>query len=480
MNLDDASLRATDFTGCHIPQLSANRSHIDGDLTLTRLVSDGISLFGARVSGNLWLTSSRITRNDSGFAVSGPQLRIGGGLYAHSAHMTGGVNLWGAEVFTVEVDQARLAGRQGPAFRGDGLRIVQDLRCTNLLIEDGGIRLFGAKIGGQFWLVNADVRNSSGWSISAPKLIVDGGIYAHGLTTEGGVNLFAATIGESIELTASTLLPYRQHALRAPGARVEANITLDDATHVAGDITLTRLESKGTLSFSNTAFSETSKVNLNGATLGTFRMESLTSPPVALDLSHAKIGIITHSRDSWPSHMALTALTYQALDPVLPADHRLAWLRRGSDYHPQPYEQLAAHYRQMGHDDDARKVLLAQHRLRRRGQRAPARLWGYVEDATVGYGYRPGRALIWLLALTTAAAIVFAVTPPWPTQSNGPAFQPFIFALDLILPILDLGQEKAFAPVGSTTWIAWFTALSGWLLSTAVITSVTRRLSRSA
>jgi hypothetical protein len=165
---------------------------------------------------------------------------------------------------------------------------------------------------------------------------------------------------------------------------------------------------------------------------------------------------------------------------VLPASRRLAWLQRAGDsHHPQPYEHLAEHYRQLGQDDDARAVLLARQRLRRRSLRLPARLWGYLEDATVGYGYRPGRALVWLLALTAVVAVVFLITPPRPIQPNHPGFQPAAYALDLILPILDLGQEKAFVPVGATQWIAWTSALAGWLLATTVIAGITRRLVRS-
>ncbi|MDQ0766168.1 hypothetical protein [Streptomyces canus] len=178
------------------------------------------------------------------------------------------------------------------------------------------------------------------------------------------------------------------------------------------------------------------------------------APPATLDLSAATIVAITDTADSWPSQVALTELTYQALHPVMPAAQRLPWLQRGTDYHPQHYEELAAHYRQLGHDDDARTVLLARHRQRRRNLPGPAQLWGYIEDVTVGYGYRPGRALIWLLALIATAAIAFSAAPPQPSQSNGASFQPVVFALDLILPVLDLGQEKAFTPVDSTAWIA--------------------------
>lgn len=43
----------------------------------------------------------------------------------------------------------------------------------------------------------------------------------------------------------------------------------------------------------------------------------------------------------------------------------------GFGYAPQPYEQLAAHYRQAGHDDAARRVLLEKQRHRRRTPGSP-------------------------------------------------------------------------------------------------------------
>ncbi|MEV7731585.1 hypothetical protein AB0O75_05615 [Streptomyces sp. NPDC088921] len=480
VELAEASLRAANFTGCHMPRLSADRLRVDGDLTLNQLVSGGVDLSGAQIRGDLWLTSARITGDGSGFALNGPQLRVEGGLYARSAHVAGGLNLWGAQAFTIEVTRARLSGEEErSAFRGDGLHLVQDLLCTDLSVDSGGMRLFGASIGGQWWLAHADIRSTTGWAVTAPTLTVGGGIYAHGLTVEGGVNLFAAVVGESIELTASTLLPHHQYALRAPGARVEADIKLDSATNVAGDIDLTRAEVKGTFSLIGTTFAEETTVILHRAAVGALHVESLGAPPAKLDLSAATIVAITDAVDSWPSQVALTALSYQALHPVIPAKRRLPWLHRDTGYHPQPYEQLAAYYRQLGHDDDARTVLLAKHRQRRRISPRLAQLWGYIEDAAVGYGYRPGRALLWLLALVSTAAIAFSAVPPQPAQSNGPSFQPVVFALDLILPVLDLGQEKAFTPVDSTAWIAWLSSLSGWLLGTTVITSLTRRLTRS-
>jgi hypothetical protein len=480
IELDNAALRAADFTGCHLPAFQADGLRVDSDLTLVRLITSRVSLFRVDIGGNLWLNAADVSGAGPGFAVHAAQLRVGGGLYAESIRVTGGLNLWGAQAFTIELTNARLACDAGPALRGDGLAVGHDLHCSSLMISNGGVTLFGATIGGQFWLNNADVRNTTGWAMTAPTITVGGGMYARGLAAHGGVNLFGIVVGESVELPASTLSTPRGLSLRAPGARVGASIILDESASMTGDVDLSRAEIKGTLTFSSAAFAEGTAVDLQRAAIGTLDLTRLNARPAALDLRGARIATIDDDVDSWPERIAFDMLTYQALNPALPASRRLAWLRRGNDsQHPQPYEQLATHYRQLGQDDDARAVLLARHRIRRRNLKPLARLWGYLEDVTVGYGYRPARALGWLLALTAVVAIMFSAAPPRPVQASHPRFQPVAYALDLILPILDLGQEKAFVPIGATQWIAWTSALTGWLLATAVIAGITRRLVRS-
>ncbi|XMN09515.1 hypothetical protein ACK8N7_27480 [Streptomyces griseobrunneus] len=479
IELSDSSLRAVDLTGSSLPGLNGDRLRIDGDLTLVRTVSGAISLFRADVAGDVWLNGAEITGEGDDYAMHAPQLRVGGGLYAQSVQASGGLNLWGAQAFTVEVTDGRLSSAKHAALRCDGLDLAQDLRCTGVSVDGGGISLFGATIGGQCWFNHAEIRNDTGWAIAAPSAKIDGGFYGRSMAVDGGINLFAATIGESVELSGSTLISQHHPALRAPGARIEANLDLGGGAAVAGGIGLSRAEIRGTLRLSGSAFTNASAVDLQGATVGALDMASLRPLPSVLDLGAASIGRIDDSPASWPQRIKLDGLVYQDLRPVLPADQRLAWLERSGSYSPQPYERLATHYRQLGHDDDARSVQLARHRRRRGASRMPARMWGVFEDLTVGYGYRPGRALLSLLTLTSCVAVIFAALPPQPAGTRGPDFQPAVFALDLILPVLDLGQEKAFIPSGSTSWVAWGCAMAGWLLSMTVIAGLTRRLSRS-
>ncbi|MEV8021080.1 hypothetical protein AB0O76_33065 [Streptomyces sp. NPDC086554] len=479
IDLSDSSLCSVDLTGATLSALNANRAKIEGDLKLSRMTSGAVSLFRSDISGDVWLNGAELVSEDAGYALRAPQLRVGGGLYARAINAAGGINLWGAQVFTLEVIKGCLSSTTHAALRCDGLRIAQDLHCTELSVDGGGISLFGATVGGQCWLNKAEIRSHSGWAVNAPSVAIGGGIYGNGMKTQGGVNLFAASVGESIELSGCALTAQGDHALRAPGAHVEANLNLGDGATFTGSVTLPRTTIKGTLRLSTSTFSDASNIDLQHAVLGVLDMTSTSTRPSSYDLRAATIGRINDSPAAWPSRIELDGLTYQDLRPLLPAAQRLAWLDRNSEYSPLAYERLATYYRQRGHDDDAQAVQLARHRRRRTSAQLPARLWGYFEDLTVGYGYRPGRALGWLFALTALAAITFAAVPPRPVRANGPAFQPVAFALDVILPILDLGQEKAFTPTGNTAWVAWASAIAGWLLATTVIAGLTRRLSRS-
>ncbi len=103
---------------------------------------------------------------------------------------------------------------------------------------------------------------------------------------------------------------------------------------------------------------------------------------------------------------------YESLRSPATLRDRLAWLNRHPDrYRPQPYEQLAAYYRRMGHEPDSRRVLLAKQRARRRTLPLAGRAWGVMLDAVVGYGFRPWLAAAWLGALLTAGTIVFSLVP---------------------------------------------------------------------
>jgi hypothetical protein len=93
--------------------------------------------------------------------------------------------------------------------------------------------------------------------------------------------------------------------------------------------------------------------------------------------------------------------------------------------------------------------LLAGERHRRDVLAWPGRLWGRLHDLTVGYGYRPVRAAGWLAALLIIGTVMFELYPPRAVErGRGPDFVASIYALDLIVPVIDFGQQSAFHPRG--------------------------------
>jgi hypothetical protein len=100
-----------------------------------------------------------------------------------------------------------------------------------------------------------------------------------------------------------------------------------------------------------------------------------------------------------------------------------------------------------------------------------------------GYGYRTWLAGLWLLGWWAAGTLVFAAAYPHyliPAAPNAPhhAFQPVIYALDVLLPVVDLNQQEFWIPQGLARWFAWASILAGWLLATAVAAAVTGAVKR--
>ncbi|MEL5953867.1 hypothetical protein AADR41_03565 [Streptomyces sp. CLV115] len=216
-------------------------------------------------------------------------------------------------------------------------------------------------------------------------------------------------------------------------------------------------------------------------------------PSGTVDLRGAQVSHLRDNEYSWPEAVELDGFVYGSVKPVEAGDrrevrghlqsvaYRVGWIRRGAGYSPQPYEQLASWYRTADHDDDARRVLLAKQRHRRRTLHPAAQMWGHMLDVTVGYGYRPWLAGIWLLALTLLGDLAFRTQSPIPVkEGEGAPFQPLAYTIDLLIPIGGLGQRTAwYWSNGSLQSLAYLLIAFGWVLTTAVIAGATRALQKN-
>jgi hypothetical protein len=166
-------------------------------------------------------------------------------------------------------------------------------------------------------------------------------------------------------------------------------------------------------------------------------------------------------------------------DPRSGVKQRLCWLEHADGYSPQIYDQLAAVYRRAGHDSDAVTVAIAKQRQRRHALNRPGKVWNSLLRWTICYGYRTWWAGVWLFGLLFVGCVVFGRAYPdhmTPTTRPGEPsshFQPLIYALDTLLPVVDLHQQNNWVPNGFAEWWAWASILAGWILTAAVAASLT-------
>jgi hypothetical protein len=135
----------------------------------------------------------------------------------------------------------------------------------------------------------------------------------------------------------------------------------------------------------------------------------------------------------------------------------------GRRFKPQPYLQLARTLSAAGHQNSAKKVLthLERNRTRYSGYWAPRQLWQWILDATLQYGYSPFRPVLILTAWAVVCSLLFQIAfdsehivsirerqfvfgvqgAPIP-KSAQVRFNPVIYAIDTLVPIVDLNQKK--------------------------------------
>lgn len=306
-----------------------------------------------------------------------------------------------------------------------------------------------------------------------------------GFQAEGEIQLLGAHIGGELSFNGAHLANPGTTALTADQMTVDGNTFCEKGFQAEGEIRLVGAHIGGQLGFRGATLSNPAGLALSCDTL---QAESLWIYGVTVtgtvDLTSAQVRVLHDDPSGWPGQMRLDGCTYDDLKPYAPArgpSGRLSWLAHAeTDYRAQPYEQLAAYYRRLGHDEEARRVLVAKQRSRRTGLGPFGKTIGYALDIIVGYGYQPVRAFIWLIVLLAVGSVYFTINRPAALDpAQHPHYQPVLYAADLVIPIVDLGQAGIWAPIGAAQWVAAALTALGWILATAVVAGITRVLTRA-
>ena len=376
---------------------------------------------------------------------------------------------------------AELCNSNGPALNLDRATL-NDLDATNLVVSRGPVTLIGAEIASRVNLARAQLSGGVG----AMALDADGASIRRRLILDqaqitGEVSVSSANLGSRLLLRRARVENAGGTALRLSPADVAVDVLCEDMT-ATGRVDLTGATIGRRLDFTRARVTNPGGVALDAKALQAAEVSICTSEPIRgiVDLSHAHIGVLRDDPENWPGELRVGGCTYEALEPQLPAQQRLKWLALNrADHSPQPYEQLAGLYTTTGQPAEARQILYAAERLKRTSKALPGRAWSFLQDITVGYGYRPARAALWLFALLIIGSVTYSAFPPAPlTPSGAPHFNAVIYTLDLLLPVVDLGQKHAFNPAGAEQWLSYILVAAGWVLATTIGTSVARIITR--
>lgn len=424
-------------------------------------------------------------------------------------------------------------GSRVPGLTADRLKVMGNIFLNDGFEAKGEVRLLSAEIGGNLECSGGKFTDLNGDALTADGMILTGDVVLQdGFEAQGEVRLLGARIGGNLVCSGGKFIHRDGFALACDRMTVAGDIFLHGGFQAQGVVRLLGAKIGGDLACSGGEFTypvgdalDGNGMTVKGAVF--LRKSTITG---AINFAGAQFGTLIDDADCWGHRgHTLDGLRYESIVGPLDAPGRIAWLQTqradqldNRDFKPQPWEQLIKVLREMGHSGEAAEVAIAKQDAMRSAGRIEGPLrrplhWLY--GALAGYGYRPLRAFIAMFCLFLASAFFFQIGadygymgPSTPLLNNADVssevaatcghareagkklwtvcsamppeyttFQPLLYSLDLILPLVDLQQEADWAPIvqsaqGDTLgygtflrWLMWFEILFGWTASLMLV-----------
>ena len=458
--------------------------------------SRGLNIFGARITGKLDLSFVRI-RFPLSFAncyfsepvhlthTSVTALNFGGSnmemLTADG--ITVSYSIYFRHGFVardrVELRDASIGGSllcsggifendQGAALLCDRIQVKGSVLMRDNFRAQGEVRFLGAQIGSNLDCAGASFQNPN-TALSLENAKVAGSVFLReGFVAQGEVRLLGANIGSTLDCTGGSFGTEGDKALNAETAEIAGNLLMRDGFVANGTVYLHGIQIGGGLDCRGGTFKT---LNLNSAVINRiFRWSQVQNKSdIFLDLRNASVGSLEDDEASWPprGRLSLSGFSYSSLTgAAADADTRLRWVERSEPFRLHPYRQLAKVLDEMGDERGARCVLFRMEKRRREEQEASwwNKPWNSVLQLTIGYGYAPSRALIWLAVLTLAGTLLAgsaylggSVVPSdkdayqeFQVRGEAPPyyseFNPLIYSVEHSFPFLSLGVKDRWRP----------------------------------
>jgi hypothetical protein len=438
-------------------------------------VAPYVELHGCRFDSEILMPEAHVTTlrmvSCSMVRLEAARLRTEGDLHLPRCRVAHGIRLTDAQIGTdLLINQIQVQpDRRGRAIVADGLSVAQDLQAE-LIQAFGEVSLRGAKVGVSLSLRGSRLRGTpERRALNAPQLTVERTLYLTGAwVSETGDQ------GTTPPFGVMDTLGGARRGTRLQPFECAGGVRLDDG----------RFGDAVDLHRARFALGPRDELSLRRIVTPELRFNAERPEEGRVVLSGAKVVTLVDRAASWPGPggLAMGGFVYENLVPyeAFPLSRRLEWVASATpEYSPEPYERLATVLRNSGEDADAREVLLAKQRRRRETLPLAGKLWGHIQDVTVAYGYRPGRAALWMAVLWAAGALAFArVRPEELKKGEAPEWNAPLYALDLLIPVVNLGQDGYWRLDGVWQWAAAGLVVLGWILATTVAAGATRLLRR--
>lgn len=460
--LRDAQLEWFELAGCQISSLDASRATINGSLVLGKgfKAVEQVNLAGIRIAGDLDCDGAQLS-HPRGFALLANGAKIGGTVFFREGfEAEGEVNLSGARIGRdLDCTGAHFSKVEGSALNAGGAKIAGSVFLRNSFKAAGKVDFARATIGADLECWDAQFLNAEGVALDASGARIDGAVAFYKVSAQGGVDLTRARVGEDLECTDAQFSATTGSALTAELANIKGNVFLRGGLTAKGEVSLVATTIGGSLQI----------------------REIGENHQMILDLRLAAVETFWDDEDSWPGsgNLFLDGFRYERLYEEAPfeADKRKRWLslQPPDRFRPQPYEQLSTVLRQMGHNDEARLVMIAKNHERARFTDFPHQGWWWhnVFGRLIDYGYAPWRAFAMSVAMILLGTILFASGSAYdlisPTSENAyakapdgqvileengrqkisetyPVFNAFVYSLESFVPLLKLDQSANWRP----------------------------------
>jgi hypothetical protein len=458
-----------------------------------------ISLIGASIGGNLECDGGALNgANTRGYALVADNLTIGrDALFRDGFTAAGAIWLLGADITgNLEFDGATLKGvsTEGLALVAGRVKVGGDAFLRNGFTAAGAISLIGANVAGNLDIDGAGLggANAAGNALIGDNLEVGhDALFAAGFTAAGAVSLGSACIGGSLALSMGNPPDAGAGtALYAPGMQVTHELRWLPGEPFTGPV---NLEDAQIGQLKDDWSAERGSANGYWPTGGLLRLDGFSYTRLAGEHPATAGQRLTWIRSQYrekPPVRWRDLLVRKKADPAPDP---------GPMFAAQPYEKLASVYQQGGQDKEARIIALARRRdIRQYGDLAPYRkALNWLLDKTIQYGYKTWRAVLALALVYVAALVIFWIaqhhanlmvpvmntSAPMPTAlhctSSYPCFYPAGYAIDVVIPIINVHQAGYWGPNGHAPWgsaltvFSWLGTAFGWALATLAVAGYT-------